>query len=141
MTGGGDRAQCLDAPGSFEPPLAPSDAKTLVVRRALTLRREHPDWFGAESDQSPLFASGLAAEHAVAFLRCGRVAAVATRLPAGLVRSGGWGDTMLALPQGPWRCRLTGQVYKADPATGAGIAMAELISTLPVALLVRQDGQ
>jgi (1->4)-alpha-D-glucan 1-alpha-D-glucosylmutase len=135
------RLDRLDAAGSVEPPLALSDAKTLVVCRALTLRREHPDWFGAESDQSPLFASGPAAEHAVAFLRGGRVAAVATRLPAGLVRSGGWGDTTLALPQGPWRCRLTGQVYKADPATGAGIAMAELISTLPVALLVRQDGQ
>jgi (1->4)-alpha-D-glucan 1-alpha-D-glucosylmutase len=120
-----------------------SDAKTLVVSRALRLRRDHPDWFGADARQTPLFPTGPAAEHAVAFLRGDRVAVVATRLPVGLERSGGWRGTALALPRGTWRCLLTGRGYDTDAGTAVGneIPLAQLTGALPVALLVREDAR
>ncbi|HEU5333003.1 MAG TPA: malto-oligosyltrehalose synthase [Actinocrinis sp.] len=127
----------------FGPPPTLSDAKTLVVSRALRLRREEPDCFGAGAGQSPLFAAGPAAEHVVAFLRGERVAVVAARLPAGLERSGGWRSTVLPLPPGVWRCRLTGRTYDtgADSAAGPEIPLDELLDALPVALMVREDAQ
>jgi (1->4)-alpha-D-glucan 1-alpha-D-glucosylmutase len=120
-----------------------SDAKTLVVSRALRLRRDHPDWFGADAQQTPLFPTGPAAEHAVAFLRGDRVAVVATRLPVGLERAGGWRGTALALPRGTWRCLLTGRGYDTDAGTAVGneIPLERLTGALPVALLVREDAR
>ena len=63
-------------------------------RRALRLRREHPDWFAGADDPvlayDALAARGPAADHAVAFVRGGRAVTVATRLPAGLRDRGGW---------------------------------------------------
>ena len=73
-------------------------AKLLVVTRALRLRRDQPALF---SGYRALAAEGPAAEHAVAFARGGdRLVAVATRLPVGLQRDGGWRDTVLPLPGG-----------------------------------------
>jgi (1->4)-alpha-D-glucan 1-alpha-D-glucosylmutase len=101
--------------------------KLLITSRALRLRGEHPEWFAGGHE--PLAAEGPAAEHALAFRR-GGATTVVTRLPAGLERGGGWGDTHLPLPGGPWRDLLTGQTY-ASPAPLAG-----LFGMLPVALLV-----
>jgi len=131
----------LEPPGPLSSLEAISAAKTLVVRRALRLRGEHPEWFGADASQTPLFPTGPAAEHAVAFLRGDRVAVVATRLPVGLERAGGWRGTALALPRGTWRCLLTGRGYDTDAGTAAGteIPLAELTDALPIALLVRED--
>jgi (1->4)-alpha-D-glucan 1-alpha-D-glucosylmutase len=61
------------------------------------------------------------------------VVAVATRLPAGLARDG-WGDTALQLPNGAWRDLLTGERTVSDVA---GVAVDQLLTRLPVALLVR----
>jgi (1->4)-alpha-D-glucan 1-alpha-D-glucosylmutase len=101
--------------------------KLLVTLRALRLRGEHPDWFAGGHE--PLVADGSAAEHALAFRR-GGVTSVVTRLPAGLDRRGGWGDTQLPLPGGPWRDLLTGQSYTSS------VPLAGLLGMLPVALLV-----
>ncbi|WP_461029947.1 malto-oligosyltrehalose synthase, partial [Streptomyces sparsus] len=59
----------------------PGDAeeKLRLTATALRLRRDHPDWFGADGTYEPLPAAGTAAEHCVAFLRAGRVLPVATR--------------------------------------------------------------
>jgi len=116
-----------------------SDAKLLVVSRALRLRRDHPQWFGARANQTPLFSTGPAADHVLAFLRGDRVAAIATRLPATLDRLGGWRGTALALPAGTWRCALTGQTYEMGSALGDELPLERLTAALPVALLVRQD--
>jgi (1->4)-alpha-D-glucan 1-alpha-D-glucosylmutase len=114
----------LDA-GTFPPDL---DAeKLLVTSRALRLRGEHRDWFSGGHE--PLAATGPAAEHALVFRR-GGATVVATRLPAGLDRRGGWGTTRLSLPGGPWRDLLTGHSY------GSTIALSGLLVHLPVALLV-----
>jgi (1->4)-alpha-D-glucan 1-alpha-D-glucosylmutase len=104
-------------------------AKLLVTSRALRLRRARPEWFAGEYE--PLAASGPAAGHAVAFRRGGQAITVATRLPVGLRRRGGWRDTVLTLPGGAWADLLTGTVH-----TGPAVALAELTRRLPVALLV-----
>ncbi len=83
-------------------------AKLLVTSRALRLRRARPEWFAG--DYEPLAASGPAAGHAVAFRRGGRAVTVATRLPVGLRRRGGWADTALPLPGAAWADLLTGKV-------------------------------
>ncbi len=79
--------------GATEPPEIGPDgaAKLWVVSRTLRLRRDWPDLFAA---YEPVRAAGPAADHVVAFDR-GGVVTVATRLPVGLERAGGWGDTVL----------------------------------------------
>ncbi len=114
----------LDA-GTVPPDL--DGEKLLVTSRVLRLRREHPDWFAGAYE--PLPAEGPAAEHALVYRR-GEAIVVATRLPAGLERRGGWGDTRLTLPEGPWQDVLTAQAYGPD------IALSGLLTLLPVALLV-----
>ncbi|GAA4670192.1 malto-oligosyltrehalose synthase [Amycolatopsis dongchuanensis] len=102
-------------------------AKLLVVHRALTLRRDHPELFRG---YKRLHAEGPAAEHAVAFERNGLIV-VATRLPVGLAATGGWRETVLPLPPGEWTDVLTG--------TAAVGELSGLLSRYPVALLVRGD--
>ena len=106
-------------------------AKLLVTARALRLRRGHPDWFAG--DYTPLAATGAAASHAVAFARGGRAVTVVTRLPAGLRRRGGWGDTVLPLPADVpgWTDVLAGRGHP-----GKSVPLAGLTALLPVALLV-----
>jgi (1->4)-alpha-D-glucan 1-alpha-D-glucosylmutase len=89
-------------------------AKLRVVRQALTLRRDRPELF---TSYTPVPAEGPAADHVLAFDRGGAVTVV-TRLPVGLSALGGWGDTMLRLPDGP-------------------TAVADVLAGEPVALLVR----
>ncbi|MGO9727523.1 MAG: malto-oligosyltrehalose synthase [Streptosporangiaceae bacterium] len=103
--------------------------KLLVTSRALRLRREHPDWFAGAYD--PLLAEGPAARHVVAFRRGGQAITVATRLPGGLRRSGGWAATVLVLPGGRWRDVLTDTVHDSPRPL-----LAALTTRLPVALLV-----
>jgi maltooligosyltrehalose synthase len=124
----------LDAASSPDPdPVARLDgAKLLVTSRALRLRRDHPDWFAGSYE--PLTAAGDAAGHAVAFARGGHAVTVATRLPGGLRRQGGWGGTLLPLPvleAAGWADVLTGTVYR-----GESVLLADLTQRLPVALLV-----
>jgi (1->4)-alpha-D-glucan 1-alpha-D-glucosylmutase len=103
--------------------------KLLVTSRALRLRRDHPDWFAGR--YVPLACEGPAAEHAVAFLRGEYAVTVVTRLPAGLRRRGGWGDTVLPLPEVHWRDVLTGVRH-----AGTRPPLDELTRRLPVALLI-----
>lgn len=103
----------------------PELAKLRVTSLALRLRRDRPELFGS---YSPVPVTGSAADHAVAFDRGGAIT-VATRLPVGLATRGGWGDTTLELPAGDWRDVLTDRPASAK--------LGELLSDLPVALLVR----
>ena len=101
--------------------------KMHVTCSALTVRRDRPDLF---TSYSPVRASGSAAGHLLAFDRGGAIT-VATRLPVGLGKAGGWGDTTIDLPPGTWHDVLTGTV-----ATGR---VDTLLAAHPVALLVRED--
>ncbi|WP_067491526.1 malto-oligosyltrehalose synthase [Actinomadura hibisca] len=122
------------------------DEKLLVTSRALRLRRDHPGWFvppgeqaphgtgGPSADYAPLAAEGPAAEHAVAFRR-GEAITVATRLPVGLERRGGWGDTRLDLPgRAAYRNVLTGETHGPG-----GLALSAVLAGLPVALLIPEQ--
>ena len=106
-------------------------AKLLVTAAALRLRRHRPEIFDG---YRAVPADGPAAGHAVAFSRSSDLVAVATRLPVGLAARGGWGDTVLTLPDaaGDWR-----DVISDTPVDGSAPRLADVLSRYPVALLVR----
>ena len=112
-----------------EAPISLDDEKLLVTSRALRVRRELRDCFGDKATYEPLTTS---TEHAVGFVRTGRVAAVATRGPRRLVDGGGWKDHTVTLPEGVWRDELTGRLHTG----GREVRCADLLAQLPVALLV-----
>ena len=115
----------LDA-GLLPPVDATGAAKLLVTSRALRLRRDAPELF---ERYLPLPAIGDAARHLVAVDRGGAIA-LATRLPLGLARAGGWRDTTVLLPAGPLVDELTGAEHP-----GGETRVAELLDRYPVALL------
>jgi (1->4)-alpha-D-glucan 1-alpha-D-glucosylmutase len=114
--------------GSLPPVDASGAAKLLVTSAALHLRRDRPSLFTVHR---PVAASGSGASHVVAFDRGGAVT-VATRLPIGLARAGGWGDTLLHPVPLDRVDVITGRRYPGS----RGIPLAELLATYPVALLV-----
>ena len=116
----------LDGTGTTPTPGADGAAKLWLVSRTLRLRRERAELFGS---YTPLRATGPAADHVIAYDRGGAIT-VATRLPATLERDGGWRDTVLDLGFEVTEV-LTGR------AVGARVALADLLDTLPVALLTR----
>ncbi|HEV2927661.1 MAG TPA: malto-oligosyltrehalose synthase, partial [Propionibacteriaceae bacterium] len=99
--------------------------KLWVTHRALVARRDQADLF---TGYTPVEADGPQAQHLVAFDRGGAIT-LATRLPVGLVRTGGWGSTQLDLP-GRVTDALTGATYHGRTA------VADLFSRYPVALLL-----
>ncbi|MBU2666564.1 malto-oligosyltrehalose synthase [Actinoplanes bogorensis] len=104
-------------------------AKLLVTSRALRLRRQRPELF---TGYRPVRAEGRVGEHLLGFDRGGAVT-IATRLPVGLSRHGGWGDTMLSLDGHSWT-----EVFTNTSYGGSQLAVAELLRTYPVALLVKE---
>ncbi len=101
--------------------------KLWVVHQALTLRNEHPEWFGAEADYQPLYAEGADRDRVIAYLRGNDVLTVAPRwVLRGEVR-----DATFTLPTGEWTDRLSGQTYRG------ACSLAALLNAFPVALLVR----
>jgi (1->4)-alpha-D-glucan 1-alpha-D-glucosylmutase len=105
-----------------------TDPKLLVTATAARLRRDRPGLVGAS--YTPLEITGQNQNHAIGFLRGDDVATVVTRLPVGLAKAGGWGDTEIALPGDGWRDLLTGREV-------TDVRLATLLDRLPVALLVR----
>lgn len=101
-------------------------AKLLVVSRTLRLRRAHPELF---TSYRSVPAHGPLGRHALAFDRGGAIA-VATRLPLGLARAGGWCDTVLSLPVNEMKDLFTGRVY-----SGGETPLDDLLADYPVALL------
>ncbi|WP_326556095.1 malto-oligosyltrehalose synthase [Micromonospora sp. NBC_01796] len=126
------RRELLDRlDGGWRPPVdASGAAKLMVVSRTLRLRRDRPELF---TGYRPVPVHGPAAEHAVAFDR-GGVIAVATRLPVGLARGGGWGGTWLSPSVNHVTELFTGRVY-----SGGRVLLAELLADYPVALLTRSE--
>ncbi|MET4781413.1 malto-oligosyltrehalose synthase [Glaciihabitans sp. UYNi722] len=106
-------------------------AKLLVTTRALRLRRDHPEFF---SRYAPITAFGSGAKHVVAFDR-GQAMTVATRLPLGLERAGGWGDTSIALAGRPVTDLISDRRFE-----GGELQIGDLLKKYPVALLVPTEG-
>jgi (1->4)-alpha-D-glucan 1-alpha-D-glucosylmutase len=134
----GERTKLLGELGTDPIPRRPpalddtGAAKLLVVSRALRVRREHPEWFGPGASYRPLWASGSAAEHLVAFTRAESVVTVVPRLVLGLRRGGGWRDTTLTLPDGRWLDVLTGRRHDGGTAY-----VLRLLRDFPVTMLIR----
>jgi (1->4)-alpha-D-glucan 1-alpha-D-glucosylmutase len=101
-------------------------AKIRVTSAALRLRRDQPHLF---TTYVPLSATGIAADHLVAFDRGGAVV-LATRLPIRLADAGGWRDTTLEL-RAQHSDLLTGRMFEGP------VPVAEILTDYPVALLVR----
>jgi (1->4)-alpha-D-glucan 1-alpha-D-glucosylmutase len=115
----------------WQPPVDETGAaKMLVTSRILRLRRQRPELFSG--GYRPVFADGRVGEHALAFDR-GGVVAVATRLPVGLSRHGGWHDASLSLDGHTWT-----EVFTNTSYGGSRLAVADLLHTYPVALLVKE---
>ncbi|MCU1359004.1 MAG: treY [Ilumatobacteraceae bacterium] len=122
-----------DIDGGWLPSVdATGAAKLLVTARSLRLRRSHPEWF---SRYAPVTAVGPASDHVVAFDR-GEVTTVATRLPVGLDRSGGWQDTRIVVTRRPLIDVISGRTYE-----GGEIELAGLLDRYPVALLAPSDAE
>jgi len=105
--------------------------KLWVVHTALCLRKQHPEWFGADSAYTPVIADGPKSKHLVAFLRADCVATIAPRWPLKL--GGSWGMTSIDLPRGLWKNRLTGDAVK-----GGRQKVQTLLERFPVALLTKE---
>jgi (1->4)-alpha-D-glucan 1-alpha-D-glucosylmutase len=136
------RAELLNKAGSVDLPRlwAEGDESGLIklalVHRALNLRSRKQNYFGEGRNGAyrPLFASGPASEHMVAFSRGGNVVTVVTRWPLALEQAGGWGRTSLTLPKGGWADVLSGGRWRGR------VLLHELLSGLPVALLEKVRG-
>jgi (1->4)-alpha-D-glucan 1-alpha-D-glucosylmutase len=103
------------------------NAKLWVVAHALRARRDRPELF---TGYQPVLAEGPAADHLIGFDRGGAIT-LATRLPVGLMRAGGWGATFVTIPDGRYVNVLTGA-----EVVGGHVDLADLLSALPVALLL-----
>jgi len=112
--------------------------KLHVVHTALALRCQHPEWFGAAADYTPVMASGSKAAHVAAYLRGDRVFTLVPR--HAMMLANAWNGTSVTLPKGCWRNRLTGENV-CVPTEGAAQErlVADLLREFPVALLTRED--
>lgn len=114
------RAGVDRSPGEILDRMDEGVPKLWVVRQALRLRAERPHAFVGASYE-PLELGGPTAEHGLGFVRDGEVAVLVPRLVLGLVRRGGWGETVVYMPPGRWRNVLTGETL--DVSRGEGHAM------------------
>ena len=104
--------------------------KLWLVHQALQLRTEHRDWFGAESAYVPLMAEGSQSERVIAYLRGDKVL---TMVPRWSQVAETWGNTVVRIPEGRWRNRLTG-----ESLGGGERKIAALLASFPVLLLARE---
>ena len=106
--------------------------KLWLSTQALRLRLELPTSFDASRTYKPIIPQGPKAEHVIAYRRAEDVLAVAPRLTHKL--AGNWSATSVALPEGRWTNRLTGQTFH-----GGAVRVGALLENFPVALLVRDS--
>ncbi len=116
---------------ALEDPTDSGTPKAAVVRRALDLRRRHPEAFGPEGSYEPVWAAGPSADHVVAYRRGEDVVVVSARKMLGL--TDGWRDTYLDLPPGRWH---DGACRTID---GGRVELDALLGTLPVVMLERAE--
>ncbi len=105
-------------------------SKMWTIHKALGLRRERPECFGAKAAYLPLEIDGDKRDHAIAYVRGEEVATVVPRLT--LKRGDNWKDTTVDLPPGRWEDRLSGAMVE-----GGTVFLKNLLQDFPVALLAR----
>ncbi|MFF4580795.1 malto-oligosyltrehalose synthase [Streptomyces sp. NPDC001389] len=123
--------EALAALDAGSAPRTLAEEKLALTAALLRLRRARPAVFRG---YAPLTAHGPASDHCLAFTRPGGLVAVATRLSHRLAEAGGWRDSVLPLPPGPW-------LPAHGPAPSAPyegeVLLTRLLATGPVAALVR----
>jgi (1->4)-alpha-D-glucan 1-alpha-D-glucosylmutase len=119
----------LDHPREDPSADAAPRAKLWVTRQALHARRDHPEWFTVYRPLRGRPEDAHVDAHLVAFDRGGAIT-VATRLPVGLDRRGGWGEAALPLPDGAYRDALSGTRHEGC------VPLSALLAPYPVALLL-----
>ena len=99
---------------------------------ALQLRREHPEWFGADAGYTPVPAEAQRSRprHRLPPRR----RRPHPRPPPPATLDGDWDDTTIELPSGTWQNRLTGESSHRRQPSGSRISS----NSFPVALLARQ---
>ncbi len=122
------RQAALDRIDSGVDPKDLSEMKLLVTTRALRVRREFPEAFGAQGAYRTLHAG----PHFVGHVRGERVATLALRAPHGVSATTMAGER-IEIGAGRWVDELTGRVLDIGEA---GLAMTEAFVDAPVALLV-----
>jgi len=105
--------------------------KLCVVHNALRVRREHPEWFGAEAAYTPIAGEGSKNEHLIAYLRGDSVAVFVPRWPLRL--AGNWAATTVELLPGKWR-----NIFTREAVVGGRLRVQSLLGRFPVALLTRE---
>jgi len=105
--------------------------KLFIAQTALRLRRDHPEWFGAEAAYAPLLAEGSKSDHLVGYLRGDSVAVLVPRWPLKL--GGSWASTTVRLPPGRWV-----NLFTREEAMGGPARVQALLQRFPVALLARE---
>jgi (1->4)-alpha-D-glucan 1-alpha-D-glucosylmutase len=124
----------LEGGGDVEQIAAKMDTglpKLWVAHTALCLRREHPEWFGAEAAYRPVIAEGSKSPHLVGYLRGESVAVFVPRWPLKL--GSNWASTTVELPRGTWKNILT-----REGSMGGRLRVQALFKRFPVALLTRE---
>ncbi|QMV17871.1 malto-oligosyltrehalose synthase [Granulicella sp. 5B5] len=107
--------------------------KLWTIRQALRVRRDYPACFGPRGHYKRLLATGTKSDHIIGFLRGSKVLSCVPRLTDGIQSPQDWETTTIELPKGKWRNVLSAQSYRGGPAS-----VAEIFSTFPVALLVKE---
>jgi (1->4)-alpha-D-glucan 1-alpha-D-glucosylmutase len=105
--------------------------KLWVAHKALCVRRDHPEWFVAESVYSPILAEGSKSDHLVGYQRGDSVAVLVPRWPLKL--HGNWSSTTVELTPGNWKNILTNEFV-----IGGRVRVQTLLQRFPVALLTRE---
>jgi (1->4)-alpha-D-glucan 1-alpha-D-glucosylmutase len=108
--------------------------KLWVAQRALTLRRDHPEWFSMRAEYAPIAIEGAKADHALAAMRAGAVITVVPRWT--MKRGDTWAGTRIEIPPGRWKNLLTG-----DSQEGGKLRIQSVLHRFPVALLVKASEQ
>lgn len=122
--------------------LADGRAKLHVIRKGLELRRQHPALFHG-GRYTALYADGERKDNIIAWSLADAtksVVAIAPRLFAKLMDGDdlaplgakAWGDARISVGEGEYRNVLTGETHR-----GPRLRLAEVLSTFPVALLIR----
>jgi (1->4)-alpha-D-glucan 1-alpha-D-glucosylmutase len=106
--------------------------KMWVTHRVLELRQSRPEWFGESAAYGPVAASGMRAEHVIAYLRGENVLTCVPRWNA--LRAGEWDGISIEVPGGRWKNELTGDEFE-----GGRVQIEEMLRRFPVALWTRQS--
>jgi (1->4)-alpha-D-glucan 1-alpha-D-glucosylmutase len=156
-----DLHKAVTAAGEDRRPLAQELARTkedgrvklYVTWQGLCCRREHPGLFSTGA-YVPLELTGIAAEHAFAFLRNQRAAHALVVVPRLLTRllspvvslplgTAVWGDTRVLLPPGGarfYRNLFTGERLTATDREGqSGLLLSRIFAHFPAALLLAEE--